>query len=206
MDNKKIKILQYLTDELSVEESKSFEQEMNDSSELKMLVESYNKKLSSLSTLRNVKGDDRYFVNIFPIFNQKLVEKVQKFSLGDLSFASSFVVVLLILVSVGIKSGLDSDFQERVSFTSISEDAMTYLNMNGSKLTLNDLQMEFESLDENEMSETFIHLLKIESKEIHNYVNPDNLEIIGTFDTLNNEEFENLYKSLSETKILQGTI
>lgn len=202
MDNKKIKILQYLTDELSVEESKSFEQEMNDSSELKMLVESYNKKLSSLSTLRNVKGDDRYFVNIFPIFNQKLVEKVQKFSLGDLSFASSFVVVLLILVSVGIKSGLDSDFQERVSFTSISEDAMTYLNMNGSKLTLNDLQMEFESIDENEMSETFIHLLKIESKEIHNYVNPDNLEIIGTFDTLNNEEFENLYKSLSETKIL----
>lgn len=202
MDNKKIKILQYLTDELSVEESKSFEQEMNDSSELKMLVESYNKKLSSLSTLRNVKGDDRYFVNIFPIFNQKLVEKVQKFSLGDLSFASSFVVVLLILVSVGIKSGLDSDFQERVSFTSISEDAMTYLNMNGSKLTLNDLQMEFESIDENEMSETFIQLLKIESKEIHNYVNPDNLEIIGTFDTLNNEEFENLYKSLSETKIL----
>lgn len=202
MDNKKIKILQYLTDELSVEESKSFEQEMNDSSELKMLVESYNKKLSSLSTLRNVKCDDRYFVNIFPIFNQKLVEKVQKFSLGDLSFASSFVVVLLILVSVGIKSGLDSDFQERVSFTSISEDAMTYLNMNGSKLTLNDLQMEFESIDENEMSETFIHLLKIESKEIHNYVNPDNLEIIGTFDNLNNEEFENLYKSLSETKIL----
>lgn len=202
MDNKKIKILQYLTDELSVEESKSFEQEMNDSAELKMLVESYNKKLSSLSTLRNVKGDDRYFVNIFPIFNQKLVEKVQKFSLGDLSFASSFVVVLLILVSVGIKSGLDSDFQERVSFTSISEDAMTYLNMNGSKLTLNDLQMEFESIDENEMSETFIQLLKIESKEIHNYVNPDNLEIIGTFDTLNNEEFENLYKSLSETKIL----
>lgn len=202
MDNKKIKILQYLTDELSVEESKSFEQEMNDSSELKMLVESYNKKLSSLSTLRNVKGDDRYFVNIFPIFNQKLVEKVQKFSLGDLSFASSFVFVLLILVSVGIKSALDSDFQERVSFTSISEDAMTYLNMNGSKLTLNDLQMEFESIDENEMSETFIQLLKIESKEIHNYVNPDNLEIIGTFDTLNNEEFENLYKSLSETKIL----
>lgn len=202
MDNKKIKILQYLTDELSVEESKSFEQEMNDSAELKMLVESYNKKLSSLSTLRNVKCDDRYFVNIFPIFNQKLVEKVQKFSLGDLSFASSFVVVLLILVSVGIKSGLDSDFQERVSFTSISEDAMTYLNMNGSKLTLNDLQMEFESIDENEMSETFIHLLKIESKEIHNYVNPDNLEIIGTFDNLNNEEFENLYKSLSETKIL----
>lgn len=202
MDNKKIKILQYLTDELSVEESKSFEQEMNDSSELKMLVESYNKKLSSLSTLRNVKCDDRYFVNIFPIFNQKLVEKVQKFSLGDLSFASSFVFVLLILVSVGIKSALDSDFQERVSFTSISEDAMTYLNMNGSKLTLNDLQMEFESIDENEMSETFIQLLKIESKEIHNYVNPDNLEIIGTFDNLNNEEFENLYKSLSETKIL----
>ncbi|MBX2977321.1 MAG: hypothetical protein KF721_14425 [Ignavibacteriaceae bacterium] len=202
MDNKKIKILQYLTDELSVEESKSFEQEMNDSAELKMLVESYNKKLSSLSTLRNIKGDERYFVNIFPIFSQKLAEKVQKLSIGNLSFAFSFVVVLLILVSIGIKSGLDSDFQERVSFASISDDAMNYLNMNGNKFTLNDLQLEFESIDENEMSETFIQLLKIESKEIHNYVNPDNLEIIGTFDKLNSEEFDNLYKSLSETKIL----
>ena len=99
--NRDEQIRRYLDGELAGVELISFEAEVNNSPELKNLVDSYRNTLNQFKKIENVNVEESYFVNIIPRFRERNERRKQfrfkpVFTYGSISLV--IVSVLLIFL------------------------------------------------------------------------------------------------------------
>ena len=199
--NRDEQIRRYLDGELTGEELRNFEVEINNSPELKNLVDSYFNTLNQFKKFENVKVEESYFVNIVPRFHARSESKKQfrlkpVFAYGSISIV--IVSVLLIFLFNKDHNVTNGD----ITINQISrEELKSYLNANPQdnnelQLTSN-IPEEYDSV----FSSMVLNELNVDNNTGKFIVDISDNEFNNILDEISNDDAENIYSSLISKKI-----
>lgn len=87
----------YLEGELSPEEKKSFEKELQNSTELQNELIRYRKFISAIEETKNISVESDYFSNIIPEFRRRLEERKEKRIYPKIAYAFPALVILFLV-------------------------------------------------------------------------------------------------------------
>src|SRR3989339_1149724 len=200
--NKNEQIRKYLDGELTGEELKNFETEINNSPELKNLVDSYRDTLNQFKKIENVNSEESYFINIVPRFHESTRNKKRL----KLKPAFAFSSITLVLTSILLIFILNKDNQViSPDYTPVheisSEELSSYLKSNPRdyyemQLTEN-VPQEYDSL----FSSIFFNELNIDDNSGKYLVDVTGNEFYNILDEISDEDAESIYSSLISKKI-----
>ncbi len=196
------KIRKYLDGELIGEELKMFEEEINNSSELNKLVESYKNTVNQFRSFSNPNIQDSYFVNIIPAFRER-IKKQKSFRLKPAFAFSSILLIVISLLAIFIfnKDGEIANNDNLVMQGIESEELNSYLNNNPGDHTSIQLTDEvpveydslFNSMIRNELNingNSGDYIADVTSNEFYNILNK-----------LSEEEIDGIYNTIISKKI-----
>lgn len=201
--NKDEQIRKYIDGELTGEELEKFEAEINNSPELKALVDSYVNTLNQFKKLKNDDIENPYFVNILPEFRRKSTKKRilklrPSFAFGSVALALIAVLVIFILTNKE-ESLTDENF---VTNDISSETLDSYLDNYSRDYTslqlTEDVPVEYDSL----LSIVMISELNIDENAGEYLVDVSSSEFYNVIDELSTEEVEGIYNTLITKKII----
>lgn len=201
--NKDEQIRKYIDGELTGEELEKFEAEINNSPELKALVDSYVNTLNQFKKLKNDDIENPYFVNILPEFRRKSTKKRilklrPSFAFGSVALALIAVLAIFILTNKE-ESLTDENF---VTNDISSETLDSYLDNYSRDYTslqlTEDVPVEYDSL----LSIVMISELNIDENAGEYLVDVSSSEFYNVIDELSTEEVEGIYNTLITKKII----
>ncbi len=202
MNNHKDKILKYLSGLMTHDEAVNFEKEIRDSAELNSLLQKYNRNLSDLKELSNIKVEERYFINLLPRIRNKFVrEKKDSFILRIASALPA--IVLSIFVAVNF---LYINFEIQNDFSSVLTEAIEDSDSISVSKLLTDYPNSF-SMYRTYSSGTEIINEYFDNPDIDitQFSQKTGILVIDNFnlyELLNEEEIEDIYNTLIDKKIL----
>ena len=196
--NKNEQIRKYLDGELTGEELKNFETEINNSPELKNLVDSYRDTLNQFKKIENVNSEESYFINIVPRFHESMRNKKRL----KLKPAFAFSSIALVLTSILLVFILNKDNQVINPVHEISsEELSSYLKSNPQdyyEMQLTEsVPQEYDSL----FSSIFFNELNIDDNSGKYLVDVTGNEFYNILDEISDEDAESIYSSLISKKI-----
>ena len=196
--NKNEQIRKYLDGELSGEELKNFETEINNSPELKNFVDSYRNTLNQFQKIENVNSEESYFINIVPRFHESMRNKKRL----KLKPAFAFSSIALVLISILLVFILNKDNQVISPVHEISsEELSSYLKSNPHdyyEMQLTEsVPQEYDSL----FSSIFFNELNIDDNSGKYLVDVTGNEFYNILDEISDEDAESIYSSLISKKI-----
>ena len=196
--NKNEQIRKYLDGELSGEELKNFETEINNSPELKNFVDSYRNTLNQFQKIENVNSEESYFINIVPRFHESMRNKKRL----KLKPAFAFSSIALVLTSILLVFILNKDNQVISPVHEISsEELSSYLKSNPHdyyEMQLTEsVPQEYDSL----FSSIFFNELNIDDNSGKYLVDVTGNEFYNILDEISDEDAESIYSSLISKKI-----
>ncbi|HSR17572.1 MAG TPA: hypothetical protein VLM39_05705 [Ignavibacteriaceae bacterium] len=98
--NNKDKIILYLDNLLNPQEREKFEEDLKNSPELRLELESYKKVLENLKLMNIQSAGESYFINNIPLFREKLEKKKKVWIQKKIIYASSGLVIVLLVLSL----------------------------------------------------------------------------------------------------------
>ena len=196
--NKNEQIRKYLDGELTGEELKNFETEINNSPELKNLVDSYRDTLNQFKKIENVNSEESYFINIVPRFHESMRNKKRL----KLKPAFAFSSITLVLTSILLVFILNKDNQVINPVHEISsEELSSYLKSNPQdyyEMQLTEsVPQEYDSL----FNSIFFNELNIDDNSGKYLVDVTGNEFYNILDEISDEDAESIYSSLISKKI-----
>ena len=196
--NKNEQIRKYLDGELTGEELKNFETEINNSPELKNFVDSYRNTLNQFQKIENVNSEESYFINIVPRFHESMRNKKRL----KLKPAFAFSSIALVLTSILLVFILNKDNQVINPVHEISsEELSSYLKSNPQdyyEMQLTEsVPQEYDSL----FSSIFFNELNIDDNSGKYLVDVTGNEFYNILDEISDEDAESIYSSLISKKI-----
>ena len=196
--NKNEQIRKYLDGELTGEELRSFETEINNSPELKNLVDSYRDTLNQFKKIENVNSEESYFINIVPRFHESMRNKKRL----KLKPAFAFSSIALVLTSILLVFILNKDNQVINPVHEISsEELSSYLKSNPRdyyEMQLTEsVPQEYDSL----FNSIFFNELNIDDNSGKYLVDVTGNEFYNILDEISDEDAESIYSSLISKKI-----
>ena len=196
--NKNEQIRKYHDGELSGEELKNFETEINNSPELKNLVDSYRDTLNQFKKIENVNSEESYFINIVPRFHESMRNKKRL----KLKPAFAFSSITLVLTSILLVFILNKDNQVINPVHEISsEELSSYLKSNPQdyyEMQLTEsVPQEYDSL----FNSIFFNELNIDDNSGKYLVDVTGNEFYNILDEISDEDAESIYSSLISKKI-----
>ena len=196
--NKNEQIRKYLDGELSGEELKNFETEINNSPELKNLVDSYRDTLNQFKKIKSVNSKESYFINIVPRFHESMRNKKRL----KLKPAFAFSSIALVLTSILLVFILNKDNQVINPVHEISsEELSSYLKSNPQdyyEMQLTEsVPQEYDSL----FNSIFFNELNIDDNSGKYLVDVTGNEFYNILDEISDEDAESIYSSLISKKI-----
>ena len=196
--NKNEQIRKYLDGELTGEELRSFETEINNSPELKNLVDSYRDTLNQFKKIENVNSEESYFINIVPRFHESMRNKKRL----KLKPAFAFSSIALVLTSILLVFILNKDNQVINPVHEISsEELSSYLKSNPQdyyEMQLTEsVPQEYDSL----FNSIFFNELNIDDNSGKYLVDVTGNEFYNILDEISDEDAESIYSSLISKKI-----
>ena len=196
--NKNEQIRKYLDGELSGEELKNFETEINNSPELKNFVDSYRNTLNQFQKIENVNSEESYFINIVPRFHESMRNKKRL----KLKPAFAFSSIALVLTSILLVFILNKDNQVINPVHEISsEELSSYLKSNPQdyyEMQLTEsVPQEYDSL----FNSIFFNELNIDDNSGKYLVDVTGNEFYNILDEISDEDAESIYSSLISKKI-----
>ena len=196
--NKNEQIRKYLDGELTGEELKNFETEINNSPELKNLVDSYRDTLNQFKKIENVNSEESYFINIVPRFHESMRNKKRL----KLKPAFAFSSIALVLTSILLVFILNKDNQVINPVHEISsEELSSYLKSNPQdyyEMQLTEsVPQEYDSL----FNSIFFNDLNIDDNSGKYLVDVTGNEFYNILDEISDEDAESIYSSLISKKI-----
>ena len=196
--NKNEQIRKYLDGELSGEELKNFETEINNSPELKNLVDSYRNTLNQFKKIESINSEESYFINIVPRFHESMRNKKRL----KLKPAFAFSSIALVLTSILLVFILNKDNQVINPVHEISsEELSSYLKSNPQdyyEMQLTEsVPQEYDSL----FNSIFFNELNIDDNSGKYLVDVTGNEFYNILDEISDEDAESIYSSLISKKI-----
>ena len=196
--NKNEQIRKYLDGELTGEELKNFETEINNSPELKNLVDSYRDTLNQFKKIENVNSEESYFINIVPRFHESMRNKKRL----KLKPAFAFSSIALVLTSILLVFILNKDNQVISPVHEISsEELSSYLKSNPQDYyemqLIESVPQEYDSL----FNSIFFNELNIDDNSGKYLVDVTGNAFYNILDEISDEDAESIYSSLISKKI-----
>lgn len=200
MNNKREKILKYLSDLMTENEKFEFINDLAKDEELSSLLNSVNKDLNHLKELNNLKLNDNYYSKLITSFRKKNSKlKINFVKTGAIGFAFS----LLILFSVSLFVPKEK-MANKYNFAEFDEIIETYPEIASDYLLSGNYPDDY-SFDIYQYEE-FNENSEFNNYEIESLYQYSNFEI-DYYELLNNlteEEFNSLVKELESDKFLWG--
>jgi hypothetical protein len=205
--NNNDKILKYLSDLMDEEEKYEFEKELKSSPELKTEYGKIKNSLDFLKSSQPKHSDQRYFNSLLPSIRSRIDERRKKFQFKpSIAFGLSIVIAVFTVVLLEMNEPSQSNLfysylseaaEEMVESGSYS-DYESYIIQNYYSENLYNGQDEITELLENEYVNEIVSsgALNRDIQELP-YIND-----YSFMENLEEAEFESIYKSLSNTKIL----
>jgi len=194
------KIRKYLDGELTGEELLKFEEEINNSSELKRTIDSYKNTLNQYRRFSNPDIQNSYFVNIIPEFRERIKKKKESklkpvFVLGSVS-----LVIISLLVIFIFNKDREIMYNDNIVLQDIeSEELNSYVN-NYSR-DFNSIQLtevvEYDSL----FNSMILNELNINGNSGDYFADVTGNEFYTILDELSEEEIDGIYNALISQKI-----
>jgi len=193
IDNEEL-VIRYLTDELTLEEKRSFEQLLKGSDDMQKLLNDYSLLFDKLNKQKNITGNEYYFNNLLPRLFARSKEVSRRLSLKSISYAAVIILFMIsgyflfekprsenIISLESITSEIDSTgLAEIIDKYSIADDSYipaVYLNTQ--------IEIDMNNLNEN----------------LRNNLSSE-LDITEITNNMNLEEIESVYSELLSKKIL----
>ncbi len=194
------KIRKYLDGELTGEELLKFEEEINNSSELKRTIDSYKNTLNQYRRFSNPDIQNSYFVNIIPEFRERIKKKKESklkpvFVLGSVS-----LVIISLLVIFIFNKDREIMYNDNIVLQDIeSEELNSYVNnyyrdFNSIQLTE---VVEYDSL----FNSMILNELNINGNSGDYFADVTGNEFYTILDELSEEEIDGIYNTLISQKI-----
>jgi len=98
--NNQDKIILYLDNLLDPREKEKFEEDLKNSPELRLKLESYKKVLENLKQMNIQSAGKSYFINNIPVFRERLEKKKKVWVQKKIIYASSSLVIVLLVLSL----------------------------------------------------------------------------------------------------------
>jgi hypothetical protein len=201
--NRDKQIRKYLDGELNGEELEKFQNEINNSSEFKALVDSYRNTLNQFKKLRNDDIENPYFVNILPEFRERIEKKRYLRLRPSFAFGSVIIVIISILAIFIFNNKKEPSADGNIVTNEISSEALdSYLsNYSQDYTTLQlteDVPVEYDSL----LYNVIIDELQLSNNSDEYFVDITSNEFYSVIDELSTEEVEGIYNSLIAKKII----
>ena len=192
------KVLKYFSDELSTEEKRNFEKEIEASEELQKEFYKMEKSLSGLKEDADVKTAGTYFVNLVPNVRKRMEKKKKFFTVPKLVTAVPVIVILFVL-SISFND-------TNKNFTFSLDEHSEALNEIVKEASIEQLS-EFVDVNTNYESNNFNVLsdnLNIDNENIL-VVGENVLQNFDEYELVNNlseDELNEIYNKLLNAKIL----
>jgi hypothetical protein len=195
-------ILKYLINDLTNEEKIEFEKQLTESLELRDQLKREQNKLSIINQYSSVEVDDRYFINIYPRFLQKLERQESRISIKSFSTGFSFVLMIFLMLTIGINTGLRNNLYESLIMSTNEEEILSYLELTSFHDRFSSLDINYDKVDQQLINTTYYNQINFETSELKKYINVNSVDVSEVVQNLDSEEFDSIYESLSEIKIL----
>ena len=199
--NKDEQIRRYLDGELAGVELISFEAEVNNSPELKNLVDSYRNTLNQFKKIENVNVEESYFVNIIPRFRERN-ERRKQFRFKPVFTYGSISLVIVSVLLIFLFNQNYNVINGNITINQISREGLnSYLNANSqdnSDLQLtNNIPAEYDSV----FNAIVLNELTVNDNSGRAIVDISDNDFNNILDEISNDDAENIYSSLISKKI-----
>ena len=199
--NRDEQIRRYLDGELTGKELISFESEINNSPELKNLVDSYRNTLNQFKKIENVNVEESYFVNIIPRFRERN-ERRKQFRFKPVFTYGSISLVIVSVLLIFLFNQNYNVINGNITINQISrEELNSYLNANSqdnSDLQLtNNIPAEYDSV----FNAIVLNELTVNDNSGRAIVDISDNDFNNILDEISNDDAENIYSSLISKKI-----
>lgn len=199
--NRDEQIRRYLDGELAGVELISFEAEVNNSPELKNLVDSYRNTLNQFKKIENVNVEESYFVNIIPRFRERN-ERRKQFRFKPVFTYGSISLVIVSVLLIFLFNQNYNVINGNITINQISrEELNSYLNANSqdnSDLQLtNNIPAEYDSV----FNAIVLNELTVNDNSGRAIVDISDNDFNNILDEISNDDAENIYSSLISKKI-----
>ena len=198
--NKDEQIRRYLDGELAGVELISFEAEVNNSPELKNLVDSYRNTLNQFKKIENVNVEESYFVNIIPRFRERN-ERRKQFRFKPVFTYGSISLVIVSVLLIFLFNQNYNVINGNITINQISrEELNSYLNANSqdnSDLQLTNIPAEYDSV----FNAIVLNELTVNDNSGRAIVDISDNDFNNILDEISNDDAENIYSSLISKKI-----
>ncbi len=200
----KVKIILYLDGQLTDSERAAFEKELSENPELKNEFTRYHEFMENIDSLKNIKADSDYFINMIPEFKKIIGTKKKSGIIPKLAIGlTTITAVILVLVFSMKQTGNQTANPATASSLDSLVDSYTY-----NYSPLQD-QFDFSSLSQidytnidsavNEMLSDELNLSSQSLSDISNSNGTSDLQ--SMLQGINNDEADQIYNELLHKKI-----
>lgn len=194
--NNEEKVLKYFADDLSAEEKKKFENEIENSEELKIEFEKTGSMLAQLKQDSKIHADEIYFINLVPNVRMKMQNKRELFTIPRLAFSLPVIIVFLVVTFTYKNNDVSfslNEYKEKLN-EAIEKASLDQLE-DYIDISYNDYQKSFSAVSfDLELDDNIP--ISIGEKTLKSF---DEYDLINN---LSEEEADEIYNKLLKSKIL----
>ncbi len=200
MTKNRNKIIRYFDNQMSDDEKKSFESEIQRSTNLQKEIENYKLVFSRIVETKEVLVKDDYFNNIVPTFRSKLDNKrTAKSFYIKLAYAGStltavIIAVLVLFIKSPDKANIEDVQQLASQLTSdeVSAAANNYLN----DISLSDIDLNSSDTYDSVFTKILGNELNVNSNSNFDFFSSNNTSLAQLEKYINNEEADDIYNEI----------
>ncbi|MCU0413744.1 MAG: hypothetical protein MUE91_04965 [Ignavibacteriaceae bacterium] len=190
------RIIKYIDNELSQKDRTAFEMELNDSAELREVLEKYLRVKRETGNLKELKLNPLYLNSIIPEFRKKLDSPKSLSIKKNLGYATGimliFILSIAILKNFFIGESESADLKEFTQSLNENERIELLENLSDDSEVYNLIS---ENISESQLSNLFSANLEINNKVAEAY----NIEYYEIVDDLSEDEIELIYNEILNT-------
>jgi hypothetical protein len=190
------RIIKYIDNELSQKDRTAFEMELNDSAELREVLEKYLRVKRETGNLKELKLNPLYLNSIIPEFRKKLDSPKSLSIKKNLGYATGimliFILSIAILKNFFIGESESADLKEFTQSLNENERIELLENLSDDSEVYNLIS---ENVSESQLNNLFSANLEINNKVAEAY----NIEYYEIVDDLSEDEIELIYNEILNT-------
>ena len=190
--------IKYLDDQMNIEESKSFEDNLRINSRLKEEFEAFRKIYSVKNS--KIEIDDRYFSTLLPNVKMRLGESKPKYKYRYALILPAIILVVFFLFRPSNNDDIINDYNFENLWVVITQDEDLAQNIVNRAISIeNNYLTDSNFISEFYSEEIILDESVFDYLESHLAITEINNNLV---DSLSENEFNNLYESIIDKKIL----
>ena len=198
------KIISYLDGQMDEEERRLFLSELESNAELKAELSEYRKFMENINSLKNIKTDPDYFINIIPEFRKSAVKKkklgiIPKLALG---FTTATVVLLILIFTIRRPGTVTTDIASYKNIDSVFDNYTFNYSPLQDQIDFNNLTKSDYSTIDSLVNNMLSDELNLSSQSLTDLTNSGSTtDLQSMLQGINNEAANSIYKELLHKRI-----